>query len=144
MEIQSIFIEEQLQAEAEKVWRAITERDQMEQWYFRLQEFKPEVGFKFQFWGGPDDERQYLHLCEITEAVKNKKLSHSWKFDGYEGNTQVTFELVDRGTETTLKFSHTGLETFPASNPDFAAENFRVGWNAIISKSLKDYLQMKS
>ena len=31
------------------VWRALTEKDLMKQWYFDLPEFKAEVGFTFKF-----------------------------------------------------------------------------------------------
>jgi len=32
-----------------KVWSAITNKDEMKNWYFDLEEFKAEVGFKFSF-----------------------------------------------------------------------------------------------
>ena len=36
-----------LNAPASKVWKAITDKNEMKQWYFDLAEFKPEVGFEF-------------------------------------------------------------------------------------------------
>ena len=38
-------IERVYNAPIQLVWEAITNRDQMKQWYFDLKEFKPEVGF---------------------------------------------------------------------------------------------------
>src|SRR4051812_17953320 len=92
MNNEPIVIERTLNAPATKVWQAITDADQMRQWYFNLPEFKPEVGFEFQFEGGPDD-RKYLHLCKITEVIPGKKLTHSWRYGGLAGNSFVTFEL---------------------------------------------------
>lgn len=132
-------IERTFNAPVEKVWKAITDKEEMKQWYFDLADFKPEIGFEFQFEGGPDD-RKYLHLCKVTEAIQNKKLTYSWRYDGYEGNSFVTFELFPEGEKTKLKLTHTGLETFPA-NPDFAKENFVQGWTHIIGKSLQEYLE---
>jgi uncharacterized protein YndB with AHSA1/START domain len=132
-------IERTFNAPIEKVWSAITDKEEMKQWYFDLADFKPEVGFEFQFEGGPDD-RKYLHLCKVTEATKNKKLTYSWRYDGYEGNSFVTFELFPEGEKTKLKLTHSGLETFPA-NPDFAKENFAQGWTDIIGRSLPAYLE---
>jgi uncharacterized protein YndB with AHSA1/START domain len=123
------------------VWRAITSKDEMKKWYFDLQEFIPEVGFEFQFWGGPDEKRQYLHLCKITEVIPGNKLAYSWRYDGFEGNSLVTFELFVEGNLTKLKLTHEGLETFPSGNPDFAKENFAEGWNWIIGASLKEFLE---
>lgn len=136
-------IERTFDATAENVWRAITEKELMKQWYFDLPEFKAEVGFRFQFTGGKKPEKQYLHLCEITEVIPGKKLKHSWRYDGYEGNSFVTFELFADGDRTKLKLTHEGLETFPMSNPDFAKENFIAGWTSIIGTSLKEFLEKK-
>ena len=102
-----------------KVWKAITDKNEMKKWYFDLAEFKPEVGFEFTFEGGKED-RIYLHLCKITEVEEGKKLTHSWRYDGYEGNSYVTWELFPEGKNTRVRLTHTDLETFPASNPDFA------------------------
>lgn len=143
MKNEPFVIERIYNAPVEKVWKAITDRDQMKEWYFDFVEFKPEVGFTFQFSGGPED-RQYLHLCKITEVVPLKKLAYTWKYDGYPGESVVTFELFPDGNNTRLKLSHEGLETFPAiKNPDFEKKNFVEGWNQIIGTSLKEYVEKK-
>lgn len=133
-------IERVLQAPIQKVWKAITDKEQMKEWYFDIAEFKPEVGFEFSFTAGRED-KPYLHLCKVVEVVMGKKLSYTWRYDGYEGNSVVTFELFPEGTNTRLKLTHEGLETFPASNPDLAKENFAEGWNAIIGKSIKEFVE---
>ena len=129
-----------LNAPASKVWKAITSKDQMEQWYFDLKEFKPEVGFEFQFEGGPDD-RTYTHLCKVTEVIPEKKLSYSWRYDGYPGESFVTFELFIEGNQTRLKLTHENLESFGTDNPDFAKENFTEGWEHIIGKNIKEFIE---
>ena len=144
MENGTFVIEQIYSTPVEIVWRAITSKEEMKHWYFNLQEFVPEVGFEFQFLGGPDEKRQYLHLCEITEVIPAKKLAYSWRYDGFEGNTLVTFELFAIGNLTRLKLTHEGLGTFPVSNPDFAEESFVEGWNWIIGTSLKEFLDNKS
>ena len=141
MDSDPIIIEQSYPTTAENIWEAMTSRKAMKQWYFELQEFIPEVGFEFQFTGGPAEDRQYLHFCKITEVIAGRKLAYSWRYDGYEGNTLVTFELFPEGKQTMLKLTHEGLETFPASNPDFGRENFVVGWNWILGTSLKEYLE---
>ena len=140
MKNEPLIIERTFNAPIEKVWKAITDKDEMKQWYFDIAAFKPEVGFEFQFEGGKD-EKCYLHLCKITEVVIGKKLSYSWRYDGYEGNSFVTFELFPDGNKTRLKLTHDGLETFPIKNPDFAKENFIEGWTYITGTSLKEFLE---
>ena len=140
MDQKTLVVECTYEAPIEKVWEALTDKDQMKQWYFDLDEFKTEVGFKFEFTGGPKDGTQYKHLCEITEVIPRQKLTYSWRYEGYEGITFVTFELFKEHEKTRLKLTHTGFETFPAI-PDFAIHNFEAGWNDLINISLKAFLK---
>lgn len=140
MKAEPVIIERIFNASIEKVWRAITDKGQMKKWYFDLSDFKTELGFEFQFTAtGPG--MSYVHLCKITEVIPGKKLQYSWRYEGYEGNSFVTFELFEEGTQTRLKLTHGGLETFPASNPDFAKENFFAGWTEIIGANLKKFVE---
>jgi uncharacterized protein YndB with AHSA1/START domain len=140
MSLHPIVIEQYFRAPVSKVWKAISQRDEMKKWYFDLAEFKAVPGFQFQFSGGPTPERQYLHLCEVIDAVPDKTLSYSWQYDGYSGSSTVIFELSEEGGTTLLRLTHEGLETFPGDNPDLARENFVIGWNSIVKVSLKEYL----
>ncbi len=135
-----VVVERTFQAPVEKVWQAITDKDQMKQWYFDLPEFRAEVGFEFRFWGGPTPDKQYQHVCEITEVLVGQKLTYSWRYEGYEGISYVTFALTAQGDQTLLRLSHEGLETFPADNTDFARGDFEEGWLAIIGTSLMEFL----
>src|SRR5213593_1963359 len=115
METQPIIIERIYDAPVEKVWKAITDRDEMKKWYFDIKAFEPKPGFEFEFTGGDKEGTQYLHLCKVVEAVPNKKLSYTWRYKGYEGESKVTFDLVAEGNKTKVKLTHEGLETFPAA-----------------------------
>ena len=141
MKNEAFVIERTFVASPEKIWKALTEKNQMKKWYFDLTEFKPEKGFEFRFEGGPSEDNQYLHICKITEVEEGRKISYSWRYEGYEGISYVTFELFPEGEKTRLKLTHDGLETFPKSNPDLAKENFVAGWTAIIGTSLREYLE---
>lgn len=138
MDNKLLILEQEFDAPIELVWRAITEKEVMKKWYFDLAEFELEVGFKFQFEGG-DEGKRYMHLCEILEIVPQEKLSYSWEYEGHTGLSVVTFELSPVGEKTKVKLTHAGLETF--TNPDFMRENFVGGWNYLIHKSLKEFLE---
>lgn len=141
MKNEPFVIERTFNAPLKKVWKAITDKNEMKQWYFDLAEFRPEVGFEFRFEGGPP-ERTYVHICKITEVIAEKKLSYTWDYEGYEGSSKVSFELFSEGADKTrVKLTHEGLESFPASNPDFAKTNFVEGWTDIIGRSLKEFLE---
>ncbi|GEO07682.1 SRPBCC family protein [Segetibacter aerophilus] len=134
-----VVIEYTYNASIDKVWTAITDKDQMKHWYFELEEFKPIVGFEFSFKGGKD-ERTYLHLCKVVEVVEGSKLVYSWQYEGYVGRSLVTFKLSPEDTRTRLTLTHEGLETFPADNRDLAKENFAAGWAYILGTSLANFL----
>lgn len=140
MQPQPFVIERIFKAPVSQVWKAITDKDEMKQWYFDLETFKPEVGFEFQFSAG-SEEKKYLHICKITEVIPQKKLTYSWRYEGYEGLSFVCFELFPEGDNSTrLKLTHSGLETFPQI-PGFMKENFAAGWTEIIGTSLKKYVE---
>ncbi len=134
-----LVVEEILNAPVNRVWDAITDKDEMKRWYFDFAEFKPIVGFEFQFYGGTE-EKQFLHLCKIIEVIPDQKLSYSWRYDGYTGSSLVVFELFEEGEQTRLKLTHEGLETFPSETGDFNRENFFAGWTYIIGTSLKEFV----
>ncbi|MHA1983515.1 MAG: SRPBCC family protein [Candidatus Hodarchaeales archaeon] len=134
----AIVIERSYNAPIDKVWKAITNKDEMKQWYFDIAEFKPEIGFEFQFFG-ESDGKKYLHLCKVTEMIKGKKIAYSWCYDGYEGNSTVSFELFAEGGRTRLKLTHQGIDTF-SSIEAFAKENFVGGWKYFLDEALNGYL----
>lgn len=140
MKAEPFVIERTLNAPAEKVWKAITDKDQMKQWYFTLSDFKPQVGFEFTFNGG-SKEKTYVHLCKITKLEPGKLLQYSWRYQDYPGNSFVTFELFPEGDATRLKLTHEGLETFPQDTKDFARESFQKGWTYLIGESIVKFLE---
>ena len=142
MEAATFVIERTINAPVDKVWSAITNRDEMEEWYFNLSGFEPVVGFEFQFAGGTE-EATYLHKCRVIAVVPPEKLTYSWCYNGFEGNSFVTFELAPYGENATrLKLTHEGLESFPPL-ADFSRTNFEEGWNYIIGESLVSYFDKK-
>ncbi len=132
-------IERIFNAPVSTVWKAITDNAEMKKWYFNIADFKPEIGFEFNFAAG-DSKKTYVHLCKVTGAIPEKKLSYTWRYEGYEGNSEVIFELFPEGDKTKLVLTHAGLETFP-SDPSFAKENFAKGWAHIIGASLKNFVE---
>ena len=125
-----IVIEKMLNAPVEKVWQALTNKDQMKKWYFDIPDFKPEVNHHFSFLAGTD-EKKWLHLCKITAVEPNSLISYSWRYDGFPGESQVQFELFGEQDKTRLRLTHSGLHTFPADVKDFDKKNFVQGWTEI-------------
>jgi len=143
MNNQPFVIERVYNAPSSRIWKALTDKSEMKKWYFDVSDFKPEVGFEFTFPGEGRNCEKYVHRCRITEVIEGKKLAYSWAYEGHPGNSIVTFELFPEGEKTRLRLTHSGLETFPKSNSDFARESFAEGWTYITGTSLKEYLEGK-
>ena len=73
-----VIVEKVYAATIDRVWRAITNKVEMKKWYFELSDFTPEVGFEFQFYGKGKQGVEFVHLCQVTEVVNQKKLTYSW------------------------------------------------------------------
>jgi hypothetical protein len=100
---------------------ALTEPDRIRQWSFAM------------------EEKQYLHRCRVTAVDALRLFAYTLRYEGYAGDTLVTWELDADGTSMRLRLTHTGVETFPGDVPDFARENFVAGWNALPGTSLPEY-----
>jgi uncharacterized protein YndB with AHSA1/START domain len=138
---EAVVVERTLNAPVARVWKALTDADQMREWYFDLKEFKPQVGFEFEFVVEHEGNR-YHHLCRITEVIPEKKIAHTWRYKGEPGDSLVTFELSADGGKTRVKLTHTGIATFPKT-PAYARKNFEAGWTAIIGTELKQFVERK-
>ena len=138
---EAVIIERTLAAPVARVWRALTDVDQMREWYFDLKEFKPEIGFEFQF-VVEHEGNTYHHLCRVTDVIAEEKIAYTWRYKNEPGDSLVTIELFPEGEETRLKLTHSGIETFPKT-PTYARKNFEAGWTAIIGTELKQFVERK-
>jgi uncharacterized protein YndB with AHSA1/START domain len=142
MKNEPFVIERTYNAPIERVWEALTVKEKMKQWYFDLSDFQPKVGFEFTFEGG-SEAKTYVHLCKITDVDPGKKLAYTWSYQGYPGESKVTFELFPEGAKTRVRLTHEGLETFPQDMPDFARKSFEAGWTEILGKMLREFVEEK-
>ena len=136
---EAVIVERTFNAPVARVWKALTDVDQMRVWYFELKEFKPQIGFEFEF-VVEHEGNTYHHLCKITEVIPEKKIAYTWRYKGEVGDSLVTFELFGEGDRTRLKLTHSGIETFPKT-PAYARKNFEAGWTEIVGSELKRFVE---
>lgn len=139
-----IVAEQTFNAPIAVVWKAITDKDQMCQWFFEpISDFEPEVGFETQFNVRCEDQ-DYLHLWKVTDVVPEARIAYDWRYGGYPGMSSVVWELSEAPNGTKLKLTHAGHETFPQDNPIFSRESGQAGWNYFLHESLKVFLERQS
>jgi len=135
-----IIVEETFNTSIDNVWSAITEVDKMRRWYFKnIPSFKPKVGFETQF-NVKSRDRNFLHKWKVTKAATQKMITYNWKYEGYEGDSFVVFELSRKNNLTKLRLTHQIKESFPADIPEFTRRSCVEGWTYFIRKSLKEFL----
>ena len=139
--VEPIVLERILDAPVERVWTALTDVNEMREWYFDLKEFRPEIGFEFEF-VVEHEGNNYHHLCKVSEVIPQKRIAYTWRYKGEPGDSLVTFELFPDGDKTRLKLTHAGIETFPKT-PAYARKNFEAGWTQIIGSELKQFVERK-
>lgn len=127
-------------APVDAVWRAITAPNQMRQWFFaEMTDFEPKVGFETIFTVNCEGNA-YPHVWKIIEVVPQQRIVYDWRYQGYPGQSTVTWELGEEGNRTKLVLTHEGIESFPQDNPVFSRESTQGGWDYFVCESLSRFL----
>ena len=135
-----IVVEEIYSAPPEVVWEAITEPEQMREWYFdTIKEFRPKVGFETCFDVDCEGDT-FPHRWTVTEVIPAEKLVYRWRYDGYAGDSFVTWELQEDPDGTRIKVTHTCTESFPQDHSVFDEDACMDAWDYFISQTLPEYL----
>lgn len=137
----TVTVTTQFDTSVDKVWSALTNKLEMEAWYFHIPEFELKEGAVFTFYETPENG-QFLHRCEILKVVPNKLLEHTWEHPSHsKGRSTVKWELKElKDDKTQLTLTHTGLENFADGGQFFAEENYEAGWKHIIKVALRNHL----
>lgn len=137
-----VIISQTFEASAQKVWKAITDLNEMKLWYFdNIDNFRAEPGFKSKF-EVQSGKRVFTHLWEVIEVDARKRLAVNWKYAEYSGDSVVVFELKENANRTTLTLTMKVLEDFPDDIPEFKRESCQAGWEFFIQQRLKSYLEI--
>jgi uncharacterized protein YndB with AHSA1/START domain len=134
-----------IEASPEIVFKAITEPEEITQWfqYADQASVEPKVGGKFRLialneahpeCGGRDYDTQ----GSIKEFIPNKKLVYTWKFDDMPDfpETIVTWELDEiEHNKTKLELTHSGFTGKEKGN--FDIEGHTRGWTEALSTLAK-------
>jgi uncharacterized protein YndB with AHSA1/START domain len=117
----SVVVEREIPHPPEKIWRALTKPQLIEEWLMK-NDFKPVVGHSFNLradWGAVD--------CRVQTVEPNKSLSYTWGAYGLE--SVVTWTLTATHTGTHLRMEQSGFR------PDQkqAYHGARHGWQGFFA-----------
>jgi len=135
-----VVVEQSFHVSIGQLWKAISELEQMKIWFFEnLEAFSAEVGFETQFKVN-SGEREFMHIWKLTEVIPLEKIVYSWKYEGYEGESYVSFETFITEGGSSLRVSHIVTNGFPQSIPEFTRESCQGGWEYFINNRLKNFI----
>ncbi len=117
----SVVVEREIPHPPEKIWRALTQPQLIEEWLMK-NDFKPDVGHRFDLradWGAVD--------CKVTAVEPNKTLSYTWAAYGLE--SVVTWTLTPTTTGTHLRMEQSGFR----ADQQQAYQGAKGGWQRFLA-----------
>jgi len=121
-EVRSVVVEREIPFSPEKIWRALTQPQLIEDWLMK-NDFKPVVGHGFNLraeWGAVD--------CKVLTVEPNKTLSYTWAAYGLE--SVVTWTLTPTSAGTHLRMEHSGFRP----DQQQAYQGAKFGWQQFFAK----------
>lgn len=125
----------------EKVFKDITEPQELVRWFQDQAIFEAKVGGRVRFVTLKDVhpdwklDRDYIMEGKVKEYIPNKKISYSWKFDDIADfpETLVTWRLEGlEGNKTKLELTHVGFTG--EENGNFSVQSHTQGWDEALKK----------
>lgn len=123
------------------LWHALTDTDELENWWGDSVKIESKVGGKFQEKWEDDDGKAQMATGQVLKLKKNQEIVFSWKERSWpkEANTECSFFIEGKDEKSTLTVRHTGWETLPEDIRSSIMKDFKVGWTYHL-KELKSYL----
>lgn len=130
----------EIDASPDTVFSAISDAQELTQWFPDAAILEPKVGgkFKLSFLKDSKNSRMKLDMDfinegKVLEIIQNKKLVYTWQWQAFSDfpQTIVTWELEQVNNKTRLTLTHsgfTGKEEGPAS-----LEEHNKGWSFFLN-----------
>ena len=126
---QSVVVEKVMPHPPEKIWRALTQSALLADWMME-NDFRPEVGCKFNFRREPVGEWNGVVDCEVLAVEPHRLLAYRWSPSGDETlETVVTWTLTPAEGGTRLRMEQSGFG--PGQERNFAGA--RYGWQKMMA-----------
>lgn len=119
----------------ERVWRAITDPSLIERWMLMKNDFKAEVGHRFELHDVSGNWDGFM-TCEVIDVQAPHKLVYSFMSAGMQSRTLVHIQLSATDEGTHLKLEHSGFTGLRDMGLSFI---IGMGWRRML-KALQDVI----
>jgi uncharacterized protein YndB with AHSA1/START domain len=130
----TIEITKQIDTAPERVFRALTDADELGRWFTSSAESDPRTGggyvLRFEF---EDESRNHTYAGRYEEVTPNERVRYPW--NGQFGETTVEFVLRPLGGGTELTLVHSGW----TDGAEEARQRHEQGWGFLL-ENLERYL----
>jgi uncharacterized protein YndB with AHSA1/START domain len=116
----------------EQVWAALTDAEAIADWLMP-NDFRAEVGHRFNFRTKPAPGFDGVVDCEVLEVDPPRALAYSWKGGGID--TVVRYSLIGEGANTRLTMEQSG---FTGLRGWMVSRILGGGWKKIIGTGLRE------
>jgi uncharacterized protein YndB with AHSA1/START domain len=123
----TLVIERELPHPPEKIWRAITQSNLIEQWLMK-NDFEPAVGRAFKLRSTPVPGWDGVIDGEVVTVESQRLLSYTWATMGM--TSVVTFTLTPTAAGTHLRLEQSG---FPSTDSPYY-KGASYGWQSFLGK----------
>lgn len=110
----------------DKVWRAITNQDEISTWFIKA-DFKAEKGYRYTFKAGEESGCTEIN-GEIVE-VNPYTLIYTWVVQDTDVVTTVKWDLEKLGEKTKLVLEHSGISKYQGETAVNMFASFDKGWD---------------
>lgn len=130
-----------INAAASKVWKALTNKNELKKWMLMTTDFKAEKGKEFIFkTDDPGENWDGIFHCKVEELIENKKLVYTWNAGFINADTIVTIDLNEEDGKTEVTLTHTGWEKL-AANQEQTRNAHSEGWDIRLVQKLKEIVE---
>ena len=124
-----------ISADRERVFKALTNAEELMKWFLSVAKTDPQVGGKMRYeWAFEESDNDGFQDMEYTEFVENEKFTHTWDASGQA--TMVSFSLSGENGQTEIHLTHGGWD----DGQDEAVQMHGEIWDGYMS-NLKQYLE---
>jgi len=131
----AIVVDKVLPFTAEKIWRALTNSDQIAKWLMP-NDFVPQVGHHFNFRTRPMGDWDGVVHCEVLACEPPRLLRYSWKGGSDSGkasrlDAEATWTLTPVEGGTHVRMVHDG---FVLPEHSIAYDAMSPGWGRVLDR----------
>lgn len=130
-----VYIQKFFKHPTTKVWDAITKSENIEKWFLKKADFKPEVGYKYKLEDEPFDNWDGFLYGEVKEVDEYKKIVYTFDSNNLTFPMEVTWTLTAQDNGTLLTVIHSDFDKI--SDPQKHFISIDIGWTRCVFELTK-------